>query len=422
MAGILGLFLAGCAPMVQQVHIANGWAQNSINTTVFRNYALYTHGSTQFTAFYDGNKKLILGKRELGTTSWDLKQTPYSGNALDAHNGISLIVDAAGYLHVSWDHHNSRLRYARSTSPLSLELSAELPMTGEQEQVVSYPQFYALSDKILFFYRSGGSGNGDLFINEYNLTTQKWTRLQSNLISGEGQRNAYWQTCTDGQQTIHVSWVWRESPDVASNHDLCYARSTDGGKTWTRSDGTIYALPITAGNAELIAEIPQKSELINQTSMTTDANGQVVITSYWRPAGSDVPQYHLVIQNGKNWEVKNTGFRKTPFSLSGMGTKAIPIARPQVVVSKDREVHLIYRDIERGSRVSVASSSLPECTKWKLRDLTETSYDYWEPTLDPVIWNQQEKLHLFLQAVTQVDGEGISLTAPQPVKVLEWKP
>ena len=45
---------------------------------------------------------------------------------------------------------------------------------------------------------------------------------------------------------------------VETNHDLCYARSLDGGKTWQRSDGTAYQLPITAATAEIAWKIPQK--------------------------------------------------------------------------------------------------------------------------------------------------------------------
>lgn len=416
------LVLSGCSPKVNQVHIANGWAQNAVNTVIFRNYALYTHDSTQFTAFYDGNMNLVLAKRTLGSSRWQLRKTPYQGNALDAHNAISLIVDTAGFLHVSWDHHNNLLRYARSKEPLSLELTSKLPMTGQEEQLVTYPQFYQLPEgQMLFFYRSGGSGRGDLMINQYDASNQTWSPLQHHLISGEGERNAYWQTSVDEQGIIHLSWVWRESPDVASNHDLCYARSADGGKTWLRTDGSTYTLPITAENAEIIVNIPQGRELINQTAMTTDPMGHPVIASYWRPEGSDIPQYHVVYFTGDYWKVVNTGFRKTPFSLSGTGTKAIPISRPQVVSGQEK-LHLIFRDQERGNKVSVASSELPELKKWKFTDLTSSGYTGWEPTLDPVVWRQEETLHLFLQNVTQVDGEGISQIPPQPIKVLEWKP
>ena len=76
--------------------------------------------------------------------------------------------------------------------------------------------------------------------------------MQDVLIDGEKERNAYWQLYIDNANTIHVSWVWRETPDVATNHDLCYACSHDGGVTWEKSTGEKYRLPITVRNAEYV--------------------------------------------------------------------------------------------------------------------------------------------------------------------------
>ncbi len=190
---------------------------------------------------------------------------------------------------------------------------------------------------LLFMYRDGGSGQGNLVINTYDVQQQQWTQLHANLIDGQKQRNAYWQACVDARGTIHISWVWRESPDVASNHDMCYARSADGGVTWQRSTGERYALPITAATAEYAAIIPQKSELINQTSMFADAQGNPYIATYWRDSGSAIPQYHIVYKTNDIWQTSNLSFRKTAFSLSGAGTKAIPIARPQIVAFDKRK-------------------------------------------------------------------------------------
>ena len=103
-------------------------------------------------------------------------------------------------------------------------MSDKLPMTGILEEHVTYPEFYRLSDgNLLFFYRDGSSGNGNLLINYYDCETQRWSKRQQNLIDGEGERNAYWQMAIDAEDRIHLSWVWRETPDVATNHDMCYA-------------------------------------------------------------------------------------------------------------------------------------------------------------------------------------------------------
>lgn len=427
---VVAVLLAGCAVApqgdVRVVDVADGWARNSVNAVVFRKNSLVTHGDQQYIAFYDPQANVVLGKRQLGSDAWELKTTPYKGNALDAHNSISLMVDGAGTLHLAWDHHNNPLRYARGVRPGALELTDKLPMTGQNERSVSYPEFYRQPDGgLLFFYRDGGSGRGNLVINRYDTATQAWTRLHSNVISGEGRRNAYWQAFLDHQGTLHLSWVWRESPDVASNHDMAYARSRDGGRSWETSQGQPYTLPITEASAEVAARIPQNSELINQTSMSADRDGNPYIASYWRRAGSTVPQYQIVYRSGDAWKELELGFRRTPFSLSGVGTKAIPIARPQIMVhlqARSPTAVLVFRDEERGGRVSVARITDFDAGRWVVRDLTSDAVGAWEPSFDTELWRTRGELNLFLQAVQQVDGEGAANVPPSKVRVLQWRP
>ncbi|MBV6321635.1 BNR repeat-containing protein [Duganella violaceipulchra] len=425
LACVAGAARAAAGP-ARVVDVAPGWANNSVNAVVFRKNSLVSDGDTQYIAFYDKDAAVVLGKRKLGTRRWTLRRTPYRGNAADAHNSISIMVDGAHYLHLAWDVHNQRLRYARSTRPGGLELTAEMPMLGRDEDSASYPEFFRCPDGgLLFLYRDGGSGHGNLVMNRYDVASAGWTRLHSKLIGGEGQRSAYWQAFVDSAGTIHLSWVWRESPDVASNHDMAYARSRDGGLTWERSNGERYTLPITADSAEYAARIPQNSELINQTSMAAGADGQPVIASYWRAAGSAVPQYHLLYRDGGAWRQLDLDFRRTPFSLSGLGTKAIPVSRPQIMVDGDRNSRralLVFRDAERGSKVSVASIADLRRPRWTVRDLGAAPVGAWEPSFDTELWRRRGELHLFVQDVPQLDGEGASAGASSPVQVWQWKP
>lgn len=406
------------------ISVDSGWANNSVNVTVFRKNALVTYKDTQFIAYYNAQQHVALGKRKIGSGKWQLNTTNYQGNTADAHNVISIMVDGDGYLHVAWDHHNNPLNYCKSIAPGSLQLSAKMSMTGFFEQSITYPEFYKMPDgNLLFFYRNGESGKGNLIINKYNTQTKDWIQLQPDLIDGEGMRNAYWQACTDAKGTIHISWVWRESPDVASNHDLCYAKSTDGGITWVNSMGNQYQLPITAATAEYICRIPQNSELINQTSMYATDEGFPFIATYYRDVNDSIPQYHMLFNTKNQWDILNTGFRKMPFSLSGAGTKRIPIARPQIIGWKEGKhdcVALIFRDAERGNKVSVAVNSNLLNNNWKIKDLSKFSVGLWEPSYDTELWKTKKLLHLFVQYADQQDAEGNADIQPQVVQVLEW--
>lgn len=401
------------------VPAGEGYALTSVNTAVFRGSAVVSHGDRQYVSYYDADGNVVVGSRSIGADEWNLVTTPMKGNIADAHNVISLGVDGDGYLHLSFDHHGHPLRYCRSTAPGKLDFGPLEPMTGDDEGNVTYPEFYTMPDgSLLFAYRSGASGNGNLVLKSYDTATRRWHTVQSNLIDGENLRNAYWQMFVDADGTIHLSWVWRETWMVETNHDLCYARSADGGLTWTRSDGTRYELPITAATAETAMEIPQNSELINQTSMTADADGHPYIATYWRDADSTVPQYRLVWHDGNQWRSEQVGNRTTPFSLSGGGTKMIPIARPRLV-SDGRRAFYIFRDAERGSRVSMAYTSRLGKEPWQTIDLTDFSVDAWEPTIDNPLWAQRGRLDIFVQTTHQGDGESLGAdSVPTPVQIL----
>lgn len=403
--------------------VGPGYSKTSVNTAIFRNNSLASSDGDQYISYYDPDCRVVVGKRKLGTDSWELAKTQYTGNCADAHNVISLMVDGDGYIHLSFDHHGHPLKYCKSLAPGSLEFTELLPMTGVDEANVTYPEFYRLPcGDLIFAYRSGSSGRGNLVMNRYHPKTRQWERVHDILIDGENRRNAYWQLYVDARGTIHLSWVWREEWLVETNHDLCYAKSEDGGQTWTQSDGRKYTLPINAENAEYACRIPQNSELINQTSMTADALGNPYIATYWRDREDDTPQYRLVWHDGKEWRRQTVSQRETPFSLSGGGTKMIPIARPRLVIAqRDGAIsgYYLFRDEERGSKASLAYADDITSGKWEYTDLTTFSVNAWEPSLDTELWKKEEKLHLFVQSTFQGDGEKTVEAEPQTVYVLE---
>ncbi len=416
-------FIFYCDTYSQSSYIGLGWAKNSVNTAVFRKNSVVTYNGIQYVAYYDSTGYVILAKRKIGTDSWVVRKTQYTGNITDAHCSISIMVDNDGYLHMAWNHHNNALHYCKSVEPDSLELTPEMSMIGTLENDVTYPEFFRLpGGDLIFMYRHGVSGRGNLVVNKYILAEKQWVRLHDILIDGQNVRNAYWQSCVDTNGTIHVSWVWRETWDVATNHDICYARSTDGGVTWEKSDGLEYVVPITAATAEYACKIPQNSELINQTSMYADSYGNPYIASYWTPSWTNVPQYHMVYRDSTGWKSKQISDRKTAFSLSGGGTKKIPISRPQILVDDKNDsikAYLIYRDVERDSKVSVNVCADLDSDQWLVYDLTDFPVDSWEPSYDTELWKDSSILDIYVQRSGQGDAEGLEDIPAQPVYIIE---
>lgn len=403
------------------------FAGSSVNVVANIRSALFTHGTTQYAAFYDADGFVVLAKRELGADTWAMHRTAHRGHVGDAHNSISLAVDGAGFLHVAWDHHVNPLHYARAVAPGSLELAAPSAMTGAREERVTYPQFHLLPDgDLLFLYRDGSSGNGSLVLNRYATATGHWSTIQSNLIDGENQRSPYWDLAVDAAGTLHLAWIWRESPDVASNHDLAYARSTDGGVTWKKTDGTAPVLPITAASAEYAARIPTNRNLMNSPMVGTDAQGHPFLCSYWSPTPGAAPQFQIVQHDGTAWRAIPGPVPSQTFSLAGAGTKHPPLSRAALLVDSTRgrpALHLVFRDDARGGRIVLASRAGHGPGDWQLRELNSTELGGWEPSIDPVLWRRFQQVHLLVQRVTQHDGDDLTTTAQSsPIATLIWAP
>jgi hypothetical protein len=413
----------------RQIPLADkAFASSSVNVVAGSRQTLFTDNAYQYAGFYDASGRLVLAKRRLLDNHWEVRPTAFGTKPEDAHNTVSLVVDGQGYLHLAWGHHNDPLNYSRSLKPGSLAMGEPRVMVGNAEGSVTYPQFFRRADgNLLFLYRDGGSGNGRLVLNHYDAERRKWTRLQDNLIDGEQQRSAYWDMTIDGRGHLHLAWNWRETPDVASNHDLLYARSDDGGRTWQRTDGSRYILPITQKNAEVAAAIPQQSNLMNPPFIAADQQGRPIIVSYWSPSKKDRPRYNLVYRNQNAWHTVVGPEAGEHFTLQGHGTKRPPISRAVLLwepVENNARVHLIYRDDSKGGRVVVASNDGLRAPQWRFRYLTDSNVGGWEPSIDPEQWQQAEQAHLLLQTVGQVDGDDVggSGAKPAPISVLIWDP
>lgn len=296
-------------------------------------------------------------------------------------------------------------------------------MTGKVERNVTYPQFYKMSNgDLLFVYRDGSSGNGNIVLNRYNLKLKQWRQVHENLIDGEGERNAYWQMFLDENDVLHMSWVWRETGDVATNHDMAYARSYDGGETWQTSEGKSYSLPINAENAEYAMRIPQGSDLINQTSMTADEKTNPYIATYFQETDDEAPHVYIIYNDGLKWDHLKVDKRSMDFDLSGGGTRSIPISRPVILYSNQTgspKLHVIYRDEEYDDNACMKTVCLDKKDKWETTILTENGLDRWEPTFDTELWKQSKTLNLFIQKVGQGSGEKAVQMPPTIIRILE---
>ena len=239
-------------------------------------FAFLTERGHQFVAYYDAERRITLLGRKLGATQWTRVQPPgipmprrnRDSNVIgwDSHNYLRLALDRDGCLHLAGNMHVDPLVYYRTREPFEVTSLERLDrMTGERELRCTYPVFFKnAAGDLLFRYRDGSSGNGSDLYNLYEPVTRTWQRMiDTPLLEGEGKRNAYACEPTLGPDgRFHLVWMWRQTPDCATNHTLSYARSRDFVH-WENSRGEPLKLPITLATGEVIDPAKPGEGLIN---------------------------------------------------------------------------------------------------------------------------------------------------------------
>lgn len=240
-------------------------------------FSLYTHGNRQYIAYYNANRNMVVGQRDLQDDRFLLHVLPATDRATaggtstvlgwDSHNGVTLGIDKKGYIHLSGNMHVHPITYFRSKKPHDIStLEQVMEMVGTEEKRCTYPHFMVTREgELLFHYRDGGSGNGNEIYNIYDTETQQWQRLlDTPLTDGQGLMNAYQtQPRLMADNWYHVYWVWRDTPDCSTNHDLSYMKSPDL-KNWFNAFGEPVTLPATLDQRTVIVDpIPPKGGIIN---------------------------------------------------------------------------------------------------------------------------------------------------------------
>ena len=283
---------------VGEEKIADVWAGHPVG------FSFLTSNDAVYAAFYDRDRTMTAARRSLSGGAWEQKKLP-SSVKWDSHNYIVTTFDSDGILHLAGNMHCVPLIYFRAEKPDDIaSLQPISQMTGKNEKSMTYPKF--LTDahrRLLFTYRDGSSGNGSQFWNVYDVAAKKWSRLiDAPMFDGEGKRNAYFVGPTKGPDDyFYMVWVWRDTPDCATNHDLCVARSRDL-VSWETTGGEPLTLPIHFGEGESVDPVPAGGGLLNgYTYIGFDAEKRLVV-SYSRYDENGFFQIWNARRNADGWQ------------------------------------------------------------------------------------------------------------------------
>jgi len=300
-AGVGGKSGSGEPEIAEEVSVTKVWSGHPVF------FALVTQGMRQYAAFYDADRNMTVAARNLGEAAFELVKLS-SVLGWDSHNYVAMAVDSTGSVHVSGNMHHDPLVYFRTSTAGDTSTFQKLAMVGSNETSVTYPVFFnGPTGDLIFDYRDGETGDGNTIFNGYDVGTAKWSRvLSSSLLDGQGQRNAYPEGPILGPDGyFHLVWVWRETGDADTNHDLSYARSKDLTH-WEAGSGSALTLPITLAKSDIVDPVPQNAGMINNnTRVGFDLEGRAVVTyhKFDGPQASAKTQlYAARLESGK-WVV-----------------------------------------------------------------------------------------------------------------------
>ncbi len=432
-------------------------ANTHINTVAYKTQGITTANGFQFLTYYHHEGNLIVARRKIEDNSWTVRATEFTSyNVNDPHCTSSIAVDGSGYLHIAWGMHGGGpLLYTRSTTPVTDDnpmqlhgdqegnagrLANEIPL---QERIdITYPEFYNIpgSGDLLLAFRTGGSGNGDWNLMRWQNDTQKWEAIHAPWIGAQDPASDFLTVCAypntlvyDSKGRLHATWNWRTGSNPATgqrgyqtNHDLLYAWSPDNGRTWKRSTGDQYTIPIYESTAEVVVEITEGSSYINAADMAVDLNDRPMTAIWWAPgaqSGNHTRQQMLAWDDGTGtpWntvsitsrQAENTNDAEVSQPIQEPELRQYRLARPIVQVDDKGRIIVVYCDHQRDYTITAAYTTTSKRDEWHFIDIDSGPMGRWEPVPDRARWDTDGILSMiYLQS-------GMEHMA-SPIAVIEW--
>jgi hypothetical protein len=199
------------------------------------------------------------------------------GEANNNHGGPALTIDEDGFLHVLYYSHHHPFRYRKSVRPNDASEWTEYEEFGTD---LTYPALVCAKDGtlILVARRSYKDRLWELEMWR-KLPDSAWERVGPVLRSRFKEYAQFAASLAWGpdHETLHLGTRIYEMPEGSMETALTtvgYLASPDGGTTWTRSDGTPVALPVTADTIDVIATTrAHESRTLNAGSIGVSPEG-----------------------------------------------------------------------------------------------------------------------------------------------------
>jgi len=357
--------------VLSTIKIDKVWAGHPVG------FFLLTHENRQYIAYYNSERKMVVGQRDLRDKKFSLHVMPptsretHGGTSTvvgwDSHNSIVIGIDKEGYIHLSGNMHVHPITYFRSAKPYDITtLEQVMEMTGKNEKRCTYPKFmHSREGELIFHYRDGSSGNGNEIYNIWSCEKKQWSRLlEDPLTDGQGLMNAYQSQpvlLADGR--YHVYWVWRDTPHCETNHDLSYMTSPDL-INWHNPWGEKITLPATLENKSLIVDpIPVKGGIINLAArLCLDENNRPLFVYHKYDENGNL-QLYVAWQEDNHWKNKVITQWGHRWEFSGTGSINFDVRIKSFKRRPDGYYEIEYDHIKYGDGAILLDKDLNNCGK-----------------------------------------------------------
>lgn len=411
-----------------QVELGSAWAGNSVNCVPFRKDAVLTRGGLRYAAFFDEAGDVVVIRQQLSHGSLERVRVPNDRKPHDAHQSISIGIDAVGCIHLAFGAHCQPLLVTRSRSS-NLGDGFDEPQARFEE--ATYPMFLTRGDGTLaLLYRHGRADAGEIRVEHLAADGATWVARPQPLISGFGEPwscGPYLNTpvvAEDG--TIYLFVVWRMNARAVPGSGVVNAgidcvMSRDGLRSLLTVGGARLSETVTPLASERVVAVPLRSSLINQASAALLHEGAPAFLTYWQ-TGNGIPQYRLGWRRRRGWQVAQVSAFSTKFRLQGGGTLPLPHSRPELLVCRDRRAIVLWRSVEHGNRLLATVLHPPD---YRLADarqqiLVDEDLGFYEPIVDRGAWRERQELVLYVQHCHQGRGDGERDLAAAPARLMSW--
>ncbi|MDA3879489.1 MAG: BNR-4 repeat-containing protein [Prolixibacteraceae bacterium] len=399
------------------VEIVTTTAASSVegaNFASFQQNAIMTYNGYQYVTYWNNTSRVCLARKKLPIGEWEeIVFTDYTvspSRVADNHYTISMgICENNGTIHLSYDHHNDDLNYRISVPGLanspddfvwdasSFGSNRDFLVAGNRVVNVTYPRFISKPNgDLLFECRLGWSGDGDDFLWEYSADNGTWQYLGEYLNGTDVGENAYINGLHyDPSGRLHVSWVWRQTPDAQTNHDVYYAYSDDDGRTWNNSDGQqvgTLSNPMGMHSPGLKGwTVGTNRGLINQESQAVDNNGNIhILQSYIDEGVANTGFWNSRINNGKLRHIYRDNSGTWHSDVVGPSTRN----RSEIAVDENNNVYVVAPNY----RIYFASAA-DNWQTWEKFDISESAAAINEGLIDrEALLNEQVLSFVFSHA------------------------